>query len=158
MRGFFKGPLVLAGGISDGTALRAAEVLGADLGYMGTRFIATSESMASEAYRSMLVASRLDDVTLTRAFTGLPSSMLRPSITAAGLDPDRLDESVTPQSARALYGGAGAGPEGRRRWRDIWSAGHSVGGVRAIEPVAAMIGQVRREYEAAASLSGGNGA
>ncbi len=153
VRGFFQGPLVLAGGISDGTALRAAEVLGADLGYMGTRFIAASESMASEAYRSMLVASRLDDVTLTRAFTGLPSSMLRPSITAAGLDPDRLDESVTPQNARALYGGAGAGPEGTRRWRDIWSAGHSVGGVEAIEPAAAMIARVRREYEAAAPAS-----
>ncbi|MBM3963097.1 MAG: nitronate monooxygenase, partial [Planctomycetes bacterium] len=78
VRSIWDGPLVLAGGIADGRALRAAEVLGCDLAYMGTKFIATRESMAKDAYKEMLVSSRLDDVLLTRAFTGLETNMLRP--------------------------------------------------------------------------------
>src|SRR5262245_64985188 len=80
VRTFFPGPIVLAGGVSDGQALRAAEVLGCDLAYMGTRFIATRESMADERYKAMLVSSSADDVLLTTAFTGLQTNMLRPSI------------------------------------------------------------------------------
>src|SRR5207302_7591377 len=90
VRAFFAGPLVLAGGISDGHALRAAQALGCDLTYMGTKFIATRESMADARYKQMLVASSADDVLLTTAFTGLQTNMLRPSIEAAGLDPDNL--------------------------------------------------------------------
>src|ERR1700682_5753527 len=88
VRAFFDGPVVLAGGIGDGHALRAAEVLGCDLAYMGTKFIATAESMADPGYKAMLVASSADDIVLTTAFTGLQTNMLRPSIAAAGLDPD----------------------------------------------------------------------
>jgi len=88
----FDGPIVLADGVSDGRVLHAAEVLGADLAYMGTRFIATRESMAPERCKQMLVESSLDDVLLTRAFTGLQTNMLRPSIVAAALDPDALPE------------------------------------------------------------------
>jgi nitronate monooxygenase len=90
VRAFFEGPIVLAGGIADGHALRAAQALGCDLAYMGTRFIATRESMADARYKDMLVASTADDILLTRAFTGLQTNMLRPSIEAAGLDPDDL--------------------------------------------------------------------
>ncbi|MBA2397715.1 MAG: nitronate monooxygenase, partial [Bradyrhizobium sp.] len=90
VRAFFDGPLVLAGGISDGHALRAAQALGCDLAYMGTKFIATRESMADSHYKAMLVASGADDILLTTAFTGLQTNMLRPSIVAAGLDPDDL--------------------------------------------------------------------
>ena len=90
VRAFFDGPLVLAGGITDGHALRAAEALGCDLAYMGTKFIATRESMADIRYKELLVASTADDVLLTSAFTGLQTNMLRPSIEAAGLDPDNL--------------------------------------------------------------------
>lgn len=148
VRGFFDGPLVLAGGISDGHALWAARALGCDLAYMGTKFIATAESLASEAYKRMLVASGMDDILLTRAFTGLPTSMLRPSIVAAGLDPDALDEQVTAATAREAFGGDSA-PEGRRRWADIWSAGHSVSGVDAVRPVAELVARTKAEYEAA---------
>ena len=81
---------MLAGGISDGHALRAAQALGCDLAYMGTKFIATRESMADPRYKAMLVASSADDILLTTAFTGLQTNMLRPSIVAAGLDPDDL--------------------------------------------------------------------
>ena len=150
VRAGFDGPIVLAGGISDGQALWAARVLGCDLAYMGTKFIATRESMASDAYRDMLVASGMDDVLLTKAFTGLQTSMLRPSIIAAGLDPDRLDEQVTPATAREAFGG-GKAAEGRRRWADIWSAGHSVSGVDAVLSVADLVAQTRREYDAARS-------
>src|SRR3954449_2768261 len=87
VRAFFDGPIVLAGGISDGHALRAAEVLGCDLTYMGTKFIATRESMADERHKRMLVDGSADDILLTTAFTGLQTSMLKPSIVAAGLDP-----------------------------------------------------------------------
>src|SRR5205085_5667732 len=90
VRGFFDGPIVLAGGISDGHALRAAEALGCDLAYMGTKFIATRESMADVRYKDMLVGSSADDILLTTAFTGLQTNMLRPSIEAAGLDPGNL--------------------------------------------------------------------
>src|SRR5438270_8162233 len=90
VRAFFQGPIVLAGGIGDGHALRAAQALGCDLAYMGTKFIATRESMADPRYKEMLVDSSADDILLTTAFTGLQTSMLKPSIVAAGLDPDDL--------------------------------------------------------------------
>lgn len=145
VREFYDGPIVLAGGISDGTGLRAARVLGCDMAYMGTRFIAAQESMASEGYKAMLVASELDDVVTTRAFTGLASNMLRPSIAAAGLDPDKLDETVSANDTREIFGAA---TTGARRWRDIWSAGHSVSGVHAVASVADIVAEIRREYEA----------
>jgi nitronate monooxygenase len=145
VRSFFDGPIVLAGGISDGHALRAALALGADLAYMGTRFIASRESLAPDAYKRMLVESSLDDVVLTAAFTGLPASILAPSIRAAGLDPAALDEAITPDDAAALYGAKGAG-EGPRRWSDILSAGHSVSGVDRVESVAEIVARTRAEY------------
>ena len=145
VREFFDGPVVLAGGISDGHALRAARVLGCDLAYMGTRFIATAESMAAPEYKQMLVASSLDDIVLTRAFTGLPTSMLGPAIRAAGLDPDQLDEQVSPADATQMYGGGNAGI-GPRRWTEVWSGGHSVSGVSDVSTVAELVDTVAAEY------------
>ena len=154
LRAEYDGLLVLAGGLSDGVALRAAQVLGADLGYMGTRFIATHESLAAPDYQQMLVEATADDVLLTRAFTGLPTSMLVPSIRRAGLDPATLDETVSQQSAAQMFGGTqhradastAAGGEGPRRWADIWSAGHSVSGVRARQSVESLVAELEREY------------
>ncbi|MDG3011685.1 nitronate monooxygenase [Rhodococcus sp. D2-41] len=146
VREFFDGPLVVAGGISDGHALWAARVAGFDLGYMGTRFIAAQESLAADGYRSALCASTLDDVVLTRAFTGLRSSILAPSIRANGLDPERLDETITPADSTQLYGDKASGP---RRWHDIWSAGHSVSGVKRVEPASGIVAQTATEYEQA---------
>lgn len=140
--------LVLAGGIADGVALRAAVLLGADLGYAGTRFIATQESPADPAYKAMLVDCSADDVLLTRAFTGLPTSMLRPSIRAQGLDPERLDEQVTPDLAGQLFG-ARAEAGAPRRWRDLWSAGHSVSGVDGVPTVAALVQRLAEDYRTA---------
>jgi nitronate monooxygenase len=150
VRRFFDGPLVLAGGISDGQALWAARVLGCDLGYMGTPFIATDESLAAPAYKQMLLGAELDDVLLSSAFTGLPANMLRPSIVAAGLDPDALPTQLGAETAAAMYGSGGDGP---KRWQDIWSAGHTVSGVRERGPVAALVERTRAEYEAARTAS-----
>ena len=152
LRAEYDGPLVLAGGISDGVALRAAQVMGCDLAYMGTRFIATRESLAEDAYRQMLVDASADDVLLTKAFTGLPTSMLLPSIRRAGLDPALLDEQVTAPSAAQQFGGAsevGVAADAPKRWRDIWSAGHSVSGVRSVQTVEAMLAQVEQEFHSA---------
>jgi nitronate monooxygenase len=146
VRGFFAGPLVLAGGISDGHALRAAQVLGCELAYMGTRFIATNESMADIRYKDMLVRSNADDILLTRAFTGLQTNMLRPSIVAAGLDPDGLPERGGIDIAKDID--VGARDERPERWRDIWSAGHSVSAVSKVLSVDELIEQTLAEYRA----------
>lgn len=147
VRDFYAGPIVLGGGISDGVALRAATELGADLGYMGTRFVAATESMATETYRSTLVESTMDDVILTRAFTGLPTNFLRPSILASGLDPDRLDEDVTPEIADAVYGG-GSTSDAPKRWSEVFSAGHTVSAVAHAQPAADIIAEIAADFGA----------
>ena len=149
VRAIWDGPVVMAGGISDGCALRAARVLGCDLGYMGTRFIATEESAADPEYKRMLVASSIDDVLLTSAVTGLPTSMLRPSLAAAGLDPDRLPARGAIDVARDFSIEARE-RSGAKRWKNLWSAGHSVSGVRAVTSVRTLVEQTRREYAEAA--------
>jgi nitronate monooxygenase len=146
VRGFFDGPLVLAGGISDGRSLRAAEVLGCELAYMGTKFIATHESMADARYKEMLVDSDADDILLTRAFTGLQTNMLRPSIVSAGLDPEALPERGPIDIAQDID--VGSRENRPTRWRDIWSAGHSVSGVTKSQSVAELVAQTASEYEA----------
>jgi nitronate monooxygenase len=148
VRAMFDGPIVLAGGVSDGASLYAARVLGCDLAYMGTRFIATTESLAPPRYKEMLVAANLDDVLLTKAFTGLDASMLRPSIEAAGLDPTKLDEQVSVERAKQKYGGSDS-EERPKRWSDIWSAGHSVSGVDSVVDATALVARLASEYEAA---------
>lgn len=144
VREFYDGIVVLAGGVSDARSLRAAEVLGCDLAYMGTRFIATAESMAPPAYKQMLVDSGLDDITLTRAFTGLETNMLRPSILAAGLDPDDLPA----RGGIDIDKDINADNREQKRWRDIWSAGHSVAGVDDIPPVATLVQRLADAYAA----------
>jgi nitronate monooxygenase len=148
VRAMFEGPIVLAGGISDGHALWAAEVLGCDLAYMGTKFIATHESMAPPAYKMMLVESGMDDVMLTQAFTGLDTNMLKPSMVAAGLDPSTLPPRVSHEEAAKKFGSMAA-VEGPRRYKDIWSAGHSISGVDRIQSAAELIDQTLAEYLAA---------
>jgi nitronate monooxygenase len=147
VRAFFEGPIVLAGGVGDGQALRAAEVLGCDLAYMGTKFIATRESMADARYKAMLVESTADDIMLTTAFTGLQTNMLKPSIVAAGLDPDDLPARGAIDIGKDIDVGA---REARpKRWRDIWSAGHSTSGVTDVPAVEALIARTLSEYQAA---------
>jgi nitronate monooxygenase len=150
VRAFFDGPLVLAGGISDGHALRAAQALGCDLAYMGTKFIATRESMADIRYKEMLVASSADDILLTTAFTGLQTNMLRPSIEAAGLDPDDLPARGAIDIAKDID--IGARENRPKRWKDIWSGGHSTSGVTEVLSVDEMIARTVAEYVAASAL------
>ncbi len=149
VRAFFDGPIVLAGGISDGHALRAAEALGCDLGYMGTKFIATRESMADARHKDMLVASSADDILLTRAFTGLQTNMLRPSIEAAGLDPDNLPSRGMIDIGKDID--VGARESQPKRWRDIWSSGHSTSGVKEVLSVDEMVARTVAEYRAASA-------
>ncbi|WP_024505945.1 nitronate monooxygenase [Bradyrhizobium sp. ARR65] len=146
VRAFFGGPLVLAGGISDGHALRAAQALSCDLAYMGTRFIATRESMADERYKAMLVQSSADDILLTSAFTGLQTNMLKPSIVAAGLDPDNLPAHGVIEIGRDID------VENRpKRWRDIWSAGHATSGVTEVLSVDELVARTLAEYRTSRS-------
>lgn len=147
VRAFFDGPLVLAGGISDGHALRAAQALGCDLAYMGTKFIATQESLADIRYKDMLVASSADDVLLTTAFTGLQTNMLRPSIVAAGLDPDDLPARGAIDIGKDID--IGARESRPKRWKDIWSAGHSTSGVTEVHSVDELVARTMEEYRAA---------
>jgi len=150
VRKFWDGIVVMAGGMSDGHAVRAAEVLGCDLAYMGTKFIATRESLAKDAYKEMLVKSRLDDVLLTRAFTGLETNMLRPSIAAAGLDPDHLPMRGAIDVAKDINAAERERPDAKR-WKDIWSAGHTVSGVADIPSVSQLVARTAAEYGAARS-------
>lgn len=140
VREFFDGPIILGGGIVNGAGIRAAEVLGADLAYMGTRFIPCVESMASEAYREMLVGATVDDLILTRAITGVAANWLRPSIANAGFDLDAMEANpdidfTDPQG-------------GARRWAQIWSAGHGVGAIDRVETAAELIKRLKAEYDA----------
>jgi nitronate monooxygenase len=148
VRAFYDGIIVLAGGISDGHALRAAEVLGCDLGYMGTKFIATRESMADDRHKQMLVESSADDILLTTAFTGLQTSMLRPSIVAAGLDPDDLPPRGVIDIGKDID--VGARENRPKRWRDIWSGGHSTSGVTDVMAVDGLVARTAAEYRKAA--------
>jgi nitronate monooxygenase len=145
VREFFDGVLILAGAIGDGRAVRAAEVLGAELSYVGTRFIAAEESLAFDAYKQMVVDAEFSDLVLSNSFTGAHAYYLRPSIEAAGLDPDRL--------AHRDSGMDLSGSETKvKAWKDIWSAGQGVGTVHEVEPVAAIVERMAAEYEAARNL------
>jgi nitronate monooxygenase len=141
VREFFDGTIVLGGGIGDGRAIKAAEVLGADLAYMGTPFIATNESLAHADYRQMLVDSTIDDLILTNAVTGVHANWLRQSLIAAGMDPNALEtdpdvDFTDPQS-------------GVKRWANTWSAGHGVGMIDRVEGVKSLVDRLNDEYQSA---------
>ena len=138
VREFFDGILILAGAIGDGHAVRAAEILRAELSYMGTRFIATEASIAFDPFKHMVVDSDLSDLFLTNSFSGADAYYLRHSIIASGLDPDNL---------AAKDGMDLTGSEKKvKAWKDIWSAGQGVGTIHEIEPVAAIVGHIDAEY------------
>ncbi|MDP9065154.1 MAG: nitronate monooxygenase family protein [Pseudomonadota bacterium] len=145
IREVFSGTLVLSGAISSGADVLAARALGADLAYIGTRFIATTEANAGARYKQMLVGSRAEDIVYTAAFSGVAGNYLRASIVEAGLDPDHL----APGSDSAMNFGDDDAHAGRKAWRDIWSAGQGVGGIHEIETVQALVARMVREYAAA---------
>jgi len=144
VREFFDGIIIAAGGICNGQGVRAAEVLGADLVYMGTHFIATEESLASYPYKQMVVDAGADDVVLTDSFSGAPAYYLRDSITKVGLDPDNLK----PGNGMNL-----GGPENEvKAWKDIWSAGPTAQVVHEIYTVGSLAEKITAEYNAAIEL------
>ncbi|MBN9430761.1 MAG: nitronate monooxygenase [Burkholderiales bacterium] len=141
VRQFWDGMIVVGGAIADGYGLRAAQTLSADFAYMGTRFIASAESNAVERYKQMVVDASFPDIIHTNAITGAWANKLRPSLVAAGLDPDNL-------TARGKFDLSNRERD-VKAWKDLWSAGHAVGQTTAIEPAARIIATLKAEYRAA---------
>ncbi|MFB5197470.1 NAD(P)H-dependent flavin oxidoreductase [Neobacillus sp. KR4-4] len=143
VRKFWDGIVVLAGSISTGKGILAAQAAGADLAYMGTRFIVATESMANNEYREMLVESTQEDILLTDAFSGVMCNMLVPSIKKAGLNPDTLVKKAQVNFDSMQR------ETNVKAWRDIWSAGHGVGAINKIESVSEIINSLESEYKEA---------
>ncbi|HXQ32356.1 MAG TPA: nitronate monooxygenase family protein [Steroidobacteraceae bacterium] len=144
IREWFDGPLVLAGAISNGRSILAAEALGADLAYVGSAFIATLEANASAAHKEAVAHSRAEDIVYTNLFTGVHGNYLRQSIVNAGLDPDHLPQS----DPTTMNFGSTRGKE-YKAWRDIWGAGQGLAAVKAVVPAAELVARLAREYVAA---------
>ena len=139
VRSFFDGTIVLGGAIGTGAGILAAQALGADLCYMGTRFIATQESMAPQAYKDMLVSTESSEILYTPAFTGgVPCNFMIPSIRANGFHPATLSVDTTPLDP--LF-------KTHKPWRDIWAAGQGVGLIHDVPTVASLVDRIRREYD-----------
>jgi nitronate monooxygenase len=149
VRRFFDGPLVVSGGVSDGRAVAAVRALGADLAYVGTRFITTRESLVSDEYREMVVNCGLDDIVLTDSVTGIPANWMRPSLEAAGTTQSSAGGGA-PDFASIMSGD-------RRRWRDIWSAGHGIAGAAHTGTVRELVDQLAAEYERVSATNGSGG-
>lgn len=141
VRKFWSGPVVIGGAVSNGRSVRAVEVLGADLAYIGTSFIAAAESTAPAAYKDMIIRNDAENIVLTNAVTGVHGNFLAESLVAAGYDLKNLQ----PKKMDLSEGAASA----MKAWKHIWSAGQGVGSVAAIEPAAEIIARLRREYAAA---------
>ena len=139
VRRFYDGLLVLAGSITNGSGILAAQIMGCDLAYMGTRFIATQEANAVDEYKQMIVGATGSDIVYTPYFSGVHGNYLKPSIRAQGLDPDNLPTS---DPSRMDFNKP-------KSWKDIWGAGHGVGNIAEILPAREVIARLRREYEEA---------
>jgi nitronate monooxygenase len=154
VRPLFEGIIAISGGQSDGWGVWGVEAMGADLGYMGTRFIATHEANAADSYKDMIVDSELDDIHLTNAFSGLQTNMMRKSMVAQGLDPAQFGLGPREFHMEQLSGAPRPDDvEGPKRYRDIWSAGHSVSGVGEITAVAQVVDRIAAEYAEARAAS-----
>jgi len=144
IREVYAGTIILSGAMSTGADVLAARALGADLAYLGTRFIATEEGNASPEYKQMLIDSAAEDIVYTSLFSGVNGNYLRGSIARAGLDPDQL-----PEADKSKMNFGTGGNTAAKAWRDIWSAGQSVSGIHEIETVEALVSRMQREYVAA---------
>lgn len=144
IRRVWDGCLILAGAISDGAGVRAAEVLGADLAYMGTRFAATAESRAPDEQKQMMIDCRAGDILLSDRLTGINANYMAPSLTRAGLDLDKLKAGEAPAAAQVL--------EAAKAWRDYWSAGHGVSAIDDVPEVGELVARLEAEYRAACGV------
>jgi nitronate monooxygenase len=142
IRSFFDGTIILSGAMSSGADVFAALALGADMAYIGTRFLATTEARVPDGYKQMIVDSSSDDVVYTSLFTGVKGNYLARSVTAAGLDPANLPEA----DKSKMDFGSGGNME-KKAWRDIWSGGQGVGNIHEVIPTAELVARMVHEYE-----------
>ena len=152
VRRVWDGPLILGGALSTGRDVLAAQAAGADIAYMGTRFLATQESIIDEEYRSMLVSSGADEIVYTPSISTIPANFLRGSIIGAGLDPDnlpvpeRVDVSHVTNPHTEEEPRSTSSTTAPKAWKDVWSAGQSVAGIDEVVPVADLVDQLEAEY------------
>ncbi len=145
VRSFFDGPLVVGGGIGSGRAVRAAEVLGADFAYLGTRFLATDEALIGQAYRQMVWDSTMEDLIASRAITGALGNWMRASVEAAGLTSETMQATAKIDFSQDMHAGSKA-------WKHVWSAGQGVGTITKPESVADVVAALVQEYGEGARL------
>jgi nitronate monooxygenase len=143
IRSWFDGPLLLSGAIATGGAVLAAQAMGADMAYIGSPFIATHEARASDAYKQSIVDSTAADIVYSNYFTGIHGNYLKPSIAAAGMDPDKLPEADPSKMDFE------AATTGAKAWKDIWGCGQGIGAVTEITSVEGLVARLEREYKAA---------
>lgn len=152
VRRVWDGPLILGGALSTGRDVLAAQAAGADIAYMGTRFLATQESIIDEEYRSMIVSSGADEIVYTPSISTIPANFLRGSIIGAGLDPDnlpvpeRVDVSHVTNPHTEEEPRSTSSTTAPKAWKDVWSAGQSVAGIDEVVPVADLVDQLEAEY------------
>ena len=141
IREWFDGPLALSGAMSTGGGVLAARAMGADFAYIGSAFIATEEARATDAYKQAIVDGSSDDIVYSNLFTGVHGNYLKPSIRAAGLDPDNLPES---DPSKMNFGG-----DAKKAWKDIWGCGQGIAAVKSVQPAGDLIARLAREYRTA---------
>lgn len=144
IRTWFDGPVALSGAIACGRSILSAQAMGADFAYIGTPWIATPEANAAQGYKEAIVEGRAADIVNSNLFTGIHGNYLRPSIVAAGMDPDNLPEGDKSQ----MNFGSGGNMD-VKAWKDIWGAGQGIGAVSAVEPVAARVASLEAQYHSA---------
>ncbi|HEX7792494.1 MAG TPA: nitronate monooxygenase family protein [Afipia sp.] len=146
-RQWFDGPIALSGAIGNGGAIRAARVLGADFAYIGSAFIATQEANAPENYKEMIASSSADDIVYSNLFTGVHGNYLKPSIVAAGMDPENLPLS---DPSKMNFGTDASGERNKpKAWKEIWGSGQGIGSVDKVQPVSELVARLKKEYDAA---------
>ena len=144
IREWFDGPLLLSGSISNGEAVLASQAMGADLAYIGSSFIATQEANAEQPYKQSLVDSNADDIVLSNLFTGVHGNYLKPSIIAAGLDPENLPDG----DVSTMSFGSG-GTSSAKAWKDIWGCGQRIGAIKAVLTTQDLVDEIGSQYKSA---------
>lgn len=144
IREWFDGPIALSGSLATGDSVLACEAMGADFGYIGSAFIATKEANASQDYKNSVIQCSADDIVYTNLFTGVHGNYLKPSIEAAGMDPDNLPES---DPSKMNFGSGGESD--KKAWKDIWGCGQGIGAIKDIPSAADYVARLSKEYEAA---------
>jgi nitronate monooxygenase len=146
LREWFDGPILLSGSIANGDAVLASQAMGADLAYIGSAFIATTEANAEQPYKQSIVDNNADDIMLSSLFTGVHGNYLKPSIVSAGMDPDNLPES---DPSKMDFGSGGNSDA--KAWKDIWGCGQGIGAVKAVLTTAQFVDKLESQYNSAKS-------